>query len=329
MTAEGQRPAAPLTIAAFAAVYVIWGSTFLAIHLVVAALPPFLLAGARFTIAGAVLCAMALASGAARPTRANWRAAAIVGILLFPCGNAVVFWAETRLHTGTTALLVATEPLWIVVLLWLQRRARPRPLVLGGVVAGFIGLVVLVGPAAIIGGRAAGVGGAGAAHLGAALAVVAAACAWALGSVYARSAPLASAPLLAAGMESFTGGVVTLVVALAAGEQHGLRPGMASRTALGAFAYLVVFGSLVGFASYSWLLKVAAPARVATYAYVNPVIAVLLGWAILGETITWRVAISAAIIIGAVVLIIADQSRAAGVGAPIGTEPRCTDATTP
>ncbi|MGH7635373.1 MAG: EamA family transporter, partial [Gemmatimonadaceae bacterium] len=297
------RPPTAELAAAFASIYIIWGSTFLAIHFVVADLPPFLLASARFTIAGAVLATIALARGAARPTRQNWRAAAIVGILLFPCGNAIVFWAETRMPTGMTALLVATEPLWVVLLLWLQGRARPGPRVLGAILAGFVGLVVLVGPSAFSGGSTRAV------HLVPAIAVVAAACAWALGSLYARTAPLSPSPLLTAGMESFAGGIVTLVIGLAAGEQHGLHLAMASSASLIAFAYLVVFGSLVGFTAYSWLLKAAAPARVATYAYVNPVIAVVLGWAILGETITGRVAIAAAIIIGAVILIIADQSR--------------------
>lgn len=293
-----------LVIAAFAAVYLVWGSTYLAIRFAVETLPPFLLAGVRFTIAGTVLSAIALARGAERPTRANWKAAAIVGVLLFPLGNGVVVWSETRIDSGLAALLVATEPLWIVLLVWLVqgRAARPRALAVAGIVAGFAGLIVLVGPRSLAGG--------GSVDLAAAAALVVASCSWAIGSVYAMRAALPRAPLLAAGIEMVAGGLALLLIAVATGEvRHFDSAAVSARSAL-ALLYLIVFGSLIAFTAYSWLVATVSPARLSTYAYVNPVIAVFLGWAVAGEPITWRTAIAAAIIVGAVVLITIDQSRA-------------------
>jgi drug/metabolite transporter (DMT)-like permease len=302
-----------LVLAAFAAVYVLWGSTYLAIRYAVQTLPPFLLAGARFTFAGVVLSAFALARGAERPTRTNWKAAAVVGTLLFPLGNGIVVWAETRVDSGMAALLVATEPFWIVLLLWLRQGVRPRPLVIAGIVAGFAGLFILVGRSPVP--------GAGADTLAAAL-LIGASLSWAAGSLYARSAPLPRAPLLSAGTQMIAGGLGLLVMGLVAGEPGRLDFAAVSASSILGLVYLVIFGSFVGFTAYSWLVTVVAPARVATYAYVNPVIAVLLGWAIAGETITWRLAIAAAVIIGAVALIIADQGRQAGADAGPYTDAR-------
>ncbi len=303
MTRDGRHPAALRIILAFAAVYIIWGSTYLAIRFAVATLPPFLMAGVRFAMAGAVLSAVAIARGAARPTKANWIAVAIVGLLLFPAGNGVVVWSETRVDSGLAALLVATEPFWIVLMAWMRdgRSARPRMLSIAGITAGFVGLVVLVGPSSLSGSHSID-------HT-AVLALLCAACAWALGSVYAQRAPLPGAPLLAAGLEMIIGGAALIVIGAATGEATHLDiAGVSPRSVL-AFFYLVVFGSLVGFTAYSWLVGTVAPARLSTYAYVNPVIAVFLGWAFAGEAITSRIAIAAAIIVGAVVLITLDQSR--------------------
>ena len=300
MTDHGHAPKA-LVLAAFAAVYVLWGSTYLAIRFAVETVPPFLLAGVRFTIAGALLSAFALARGAARPTRENWKAAAIVGTLLFPLGNGVVVWAETRIDSSMAALLVATEPFWVVLLLWLRAGVRPRPFVIAGIVAGFAGLIMLVGRSSVP--------GAGADVVSAA-ALVGASISWAAGSLYARKAPLARSPLLSAAMQMIAGGIALLLLGALTGEPGRLDIAAVSTRSVVAFGYLVIFGSLVGFSAYSWLVTVAAPARVATYAYVNPVIAVLLGWALAGEAITTRILIAAAVIVGAVALIVADQSRA-------------------
>lgn len=304
MTDNRHAPKA-LVLAAFAAVYVLWGSTYLAIRFAVETVPPFLLAGVRFTIAGAILSAFALARGAARPTRANWKAAAIVGTLLFPLGNGVVVWAETRIDSSMAALLVATEPFWVVLLLWLRAGVRPRPFVIAGIVAGFAGLIMLVGRSSVPG------AGAGADVVSTA-ALVGASISWAAGSLYARKASLARSPLLSAGMQMIAGGIALLLLGALTGEPSRLDMAAVSTRSIVAFGYLVIFGSLVGFSAYSWLVTVAAPARVATYAYVNPVIAVLLGWALAGEAITTRILIAAAVIVGAVALIVADQSRITG-----------------
>jgi drug/metabolite transporter (DMT)-like permease len=300
---EHRHASRPLVLAAFAAVYVLWGSTYLAIRFAVETVPPFLLAGVRFTIAGVILGAFALARGAAWPTRQNWKAAVITGILLFPLGNGVVVWAETRIDSSMAALLVATEPVWVVLLLWLHAGVRPRPLVVAGIVAGFAGLVMLVGHSSM-----PGVG----ADVVSAAALVGASISWAAGSLYARNAPHARSPLLSAGMQMIAGGIALLALGALTGEPGRLHFAAISTRSIAAFGYLVICGSLVGFSAYSWLVTVAAPARVATYAYVNPVIAVLLGWAVAGEAITVRIAVAAAVIVGAVALIVADQSRSSG-----------------
>jgi drug/metabolite transporter (DMT)-like permease len=290
------------TILAFAIVYVVWGSTYLAIRYAVQTLPPFLLTGVRFIVAGTLISAWAIARRAERPTPTNWKALTIIGLLLFPCANAIVVWAETRIGSGIAALLVAIEPLWVVVFLTAYARQRPPLSVVAGILLGFAGLVILVGPSL----QAGHVG----VDLGAAMALVVASCSWALGSVYGRTAPLPRSPLLAAGLEMLIGGIGALVVGVAAGEPHRLVLAAVSERSIIALIYLTVFGSIVAFTAYNWLVTVEAPARVATYAYVNPVIAVLLGAALAGETLTPRIGVAAAVIVTAVVLVIAGQARA-------------------
>lgn len=288
---------------AFAIVYVVWGSTYLAIRYAVQTLPPLLLTGTRFVVAGALLSAWALARGAERPTRTNWKAITIIGLLLFPCANAVVVWAETRVVSGLAALLVAIEPLWVVILLMLYSRQRPPLSVVIGILLGFAGLVILVGPSLRPGQTGVGV------DLTTALALVGASCSWALGSVYGRTAPLPRAPLLAAGLEMLVGGIGALVVGFVAGEPHRLvLAAVSARSAL-ALAYLTVLGSIVAFTAYNFLVTEEAPARVSTYAYVNPVIAVLLGAAIAGEPLTPRIGVATMVIVTAVVMVIGGQGR--------------------
>jgi drug/metabolite transporter (DMT)-like permease len=289
------------TLLAFAIVYVVWGSTYLFIRYAVQTIPPFLLTGTRFIVAGTLLSAWALLRGAERPTRANWKAIVIIGVLFFPCANAVVVWAETRIGSGIAALLVAVEPLWVAVLLTLFTRRRPPAAVLAGIVLGLLGLVVLVGPKLQTG--KAGV------DLTVALALMGASCSWAAGSVYGRTAPLPRAPLLAAGLEMLVGGIGALLVGILAGEPRHLLLAAVSERSIIALAYLTVLGSLVAFTAYNWLVTVEAPARVATYAYVNPVIAVLLGAIVAGEPLTPRIGIAAVVIVTAVVLVIVGQSR--------------------
>lgn len=288
---------------AFAIVYLVWGSTYLFIRYADQTIPPFLLSATRFIVAGTLLSIWAVLRGAQWPTRENWKAIVIIGVLFFPCANAVVVWAETRIGSGIAALLVAVEPLWVAVLLTLFTRRRPPAAVLAGIVLGFCGLVILVGPKLATGG--AGV------DVTVALALMGASCSWALGSVYGRTAPLPREPLLAAGLEMLVGGIGALMVGIVAGEPHRLVLAAVSERSIIALAYLTVLGSIVAFTAYNWLVTVEAPSRVATYAYVNPVIAVLLGAAVAGEPLTPRIGVAALVIVTAVVLVIVAQGRAA------------------
>ena len=283
-------------IAAFAAVYILWGSTYLAIRFAIETLPPWLMASARFIVAGGILYAIARARGAVRPTRINWAAALLIGGLLLLGGNGAVVWAETRVPSGLTALLVATVPIWMVLLDWLQPAGnRPTRGVIAGLVLGFIGLGVLIGPGEILGRGQVDLLGAAALTFGSIT--------WAAGSVYSRRVSLPSSPLLATGMEMLGGGVLLGVLSLVTGEAATFAPAAVTLHSVLALLYLIVFGSLIGFTAYIWLLGHASAARVSTYAFVNPVVAVILGWAMANEELTPRMLLAAAVIVAAVALI--------------------------
>jgi drug/metabolite transporter (DMT)-like permease len=283
-------------IAAFAAVYLLWGSTYLAIRFAIETLPPLLMAGVRFLLAGGVLYAFMRLRGQPAPERRHWKSAAVIGALLLVCGNGGVTLAERTVPSGVAALLVAMVPLWMVLLEWLRRGGtRPTGRVMAGLAVGFAGMVVLVGPSQLA--------GAGAVDFGGAALVLCASLAWSIGSIYARGATLPANAFVATGMEMLCGGVLLLVAGAARGELAGLNPAAFTGRSLAALAYLVVFGSLVGFSAYIWLLGVSSPARVSTYAYVNPVVAVFLGWALAGEALTARVLVAAAVIVAAVAVI--------------------------
>jgi len=291
------RPSPVKIVLAFAAVYILWGSTFLGIRLAIETLPPFLMAGARFSLAGAILIVWAVLKGERFiPSFQMWRRALVIGALLLLGGNGGVTWAEKYVPTGLAALMVSTEPLWVVILNWVLTRQRPNSRVLLGVLIGFVGVAMLVGDGLRSNGHST-------LSLISGGVVLAAAFSWAAGSVYSNRRPLGVSTLMAAGMQMLSGGVLLFVFALAVGDLQRLNLSQASWTSIGAFFYLLVLGSLVGFTAYSWLLNNVTPARAATYAYVNPVIAVFLGWLVAGEPLTKQVLIAAAIIIGSVILI--------------------------
>ena len=291
-TAEPPPPLAGV-LAAFAALYLIWGSTYLAIRFAVETLPPFTMAGIRFVLAGAVLYAWSRSRGAVPLTRPQWRTAVVVGALLLLGGNGLVSWAEQTVPSGVAALLVAATPMWMVLLDWARPGGvRPRAAVWAGLLLGLAGIAVLVGPHAI--------GGEPVDPLGA-LAVGAASFCWALGSIYQRSAPKAASTLLNVGGQMLAGGAILLVVGWVLGEH--VDAAAVSARSLWALAYLILVGALVGYSAYVWLLKVSTPAKASTYAYVNPVVAVLLGWALAGEALSPRVLGAAALVVTAVVLI--------------------------
>ncbi len=291
-----KHPTRAEVVAGFAAVYILWGSTYLAIRFAVETIPPFLMAGTRHLAAGAILFLYALRKGAPRPTARHWKSAALVGTLLLLGGNGLVSWAERRVASGPAALIVASVPLWMVVLSAAGERRRAAGPVLAGLALGLGGIALLVLPAAS--GSAAGVDPVGAGVL------LLAALSWSVGSLASRRLPLPSSTLLATGMEALAGGAVLWIVGLAGGEGAALHlSAITARSGL-SLAYLVVFGSIFGFSAYVWLLKVSTPERVSTYAFVNPIVAVALGVALGGETLTLRTAVAAAVIVGAVGLIL-------------------------
>jgi drug/metabolite transporter (DMT)-like permease len=290
-------------LAAFAAVYVIWGSTYLAIRLAVETLPPFLMAGTRYVIAGGVLLLWSrLRERHGGPTRRDWITGLVSGGLLLLGGNGAVVWAEQRVPSGMAALLVAIVPLWMVLLDWMRPGGRrPATLVFAGLALGLAGLALLVVPDAMNGGAIDIVGAA---------VLVLGSLSWAIGSLYTQRAPRPSSPNKGSGAQMFAGGLWLLLVGLGTGEAAHLDLAHASAQSLWAFAYLVTFGSLVGFTAYIYMLAHTTAAKAATYAYVNPVVAVFLGWAFAHEPITARTLVSAAVILAGVAIItVARDSR--------------------
>lgn len=288
-------------VLAFAAIYLIWGSTYLAIRFAIETIPPYLTGGVRFLIAGSALYLILRWRGIKTPSRLNWRAAAIAGGLLLWGGNGGVMLAEQYVPSSLAALIVAMVPLWMVLLNWRWGdRARPNVGTALGVGLGLAGIVLIAAP-----GQAAAEGAVNPIGL---LILIGASLSWSIGSLYSRKAALPSNALLSTALEMLAGGGMMLMAGLLLGEGAQIRFDQISVLSLSALGYLVVFGSLIGFTAYVWLLKVSTPARVATYAFVNPVVAVFLGWAFAGEELSLRVMVAAAVIIVAVMLITLNQT---------------------
>ncbi len=309
---SGAPPSTLKVAIALLTVYVVWGSTYLGIAVMVETLPPLLAAGVRYLLAGALMLAFLwLRAGlGGRPVEQagprQWRAAAIVGTLLLLGGNGFVVLSELRIPSGIAAVLVATVPIWLSLFDAVATRRRPSALAVGGIVAGFVGVAILLAP---ISGLPAidplGIG-----------LVLIAAISWALGSVYSRSAPMPRSALLGTGMEMAAGGVALLLAGTVIGELSGIDPSSFSTNSLLALAYLVVFGSLIAFTAYVWLLGNVPVSTAATYAYVNPIVAVALGALILSEPITPRTFIAAAVIVAAVIAMVSGRPRIAEESGP-------------
>jgi drug/metabolite transporter (DMT)-like permease len=295
-----------LLLAAYAAVYFVWGSTFLAIRYAVETLPPFLMAGTRFLTAGALLYAWTRYRGTPRPGPGRWATATAIGGLLF-VANGAICWAERRVPSGLTALLVATVPLWVALLDWLRPRGvRPRPGAIAGLVTGFAATAFLAGPGDPAGDGAVEVTGA--------VVILLVSLSFAVGLLCAaRTARPGEPAALAAGMQMLGGGAILMVMGIAI-EGRGVDVRQFSLESAVALAYLTVFGSVVAFGAFAWLLRVEPPSRVATYAFVNPVVAVFLGWAVKGEPVSGPMVASAAVVVGAVALITASKHPSPDAG---------------
>jgi drug/metabolite transporter (DMT)-like permease len=281
-------------VLAFLAVYLCWGMTYLAMRVAVRDIPPHLMSGARFLVAGLVLYLWTRRRGDPKPSAIQWRSATMVGAFLLLGGNATVAWAEQQVPSGLAAVLIAVAPIWMVAFEWARGGRRPGTRVTAGLILGLVGLAILVSPK---GDSATQVNPIGAVML------VLASASWAWGSVVSKSALLPKSRFLATSMEMIGGGVLLLLTALAVGQVAHFRPTEVSANAVLAWLFLVVFGSLVGFTAYIWLLGVTSIAKVGTYAYVNPIVAVFLGWAILDEPVTGRTLIAALVILVGVALV--------------------------
>lgn len=305
-TSPNQAPL-PLLVVAFAAVYLVWGSTYLGITLAVKTIPPLLMAGTRFVIAGGFLYVVLRRRGAACPTRPQWVSAVIVGALLLLAGNGGVSWVQGRVPSGISALIIASVPLWILLVDGMRPGGRrPAGRVLLGLAAGGAGVVLIITGRDSFGQRTAD-------PLGV-LVLLASALCWAVGSVYARHSPKPASALMTVSMQMLAGGVLQLMAGLALGEGPRFHPAAVTAESAWAFAYLTVVGSLVGYSAYVWLLQVSTPARVATYAYVNPFVAVLLGHWVLKETLPPSVMLAGTLILASVILILRPVRSAEGEG---------------
>jgi drug/metabolite transporter (DMT)-like permease len=280
---------------AFAAVYLIWGSTYLGIRFAIESIPPFMMAGGRFVIAGGLLYLVARVRGSESPSLPQWRSAFVVGAFLLVGSNGVVTWAEQRVPSGIAALIIATVPLWMVLLEWLVLGGdRPGARIISGLVAGTIGIIVLADPFSISG-AIDPVGFA---------AILLSTVSWSVGSLSSRRLKLPRSLLLGMAMEMLSGGFMLFLVGVCVGELWRFDPQMVTVRSLVAFGYLTLFGSLIGFTAYIWLLQSTLVSHVTTHTYVNPAIALVLGWWLGNELLSLRTFIAAGVIIGAVVLIL-------------------------
>ncbi len=283
-------------IMAFASVYLVWGSTYLAIRFAIESIPTFLMAGSRFLISGILVYIYLRIRGRAKPTLKEWKIESFVGLLLLALANGSVVMAEHTVPSGLAALMVATVSLWMVLLNWLWNKTeRPNFGIVSGIVIGFVGLIILIDPQNISGGTSVDPFGA--------FLLLFAAFTWAAGSVYSKTAHHPKSPMISASMQMISGGIFLLLFSALNGEFSDLNLSLVSVKSSLSLGYLIFFGSIVGFGSYVYILRHASPAHVSTYAYVNPVIAVLLGWFFADEIVDERILIAATFIIFSVILI--------------------------
>jgi len=284
----------------FLSIYLIWGSTYLAIRYAVETIPPLYTAGLRHLVAGTILLAWCLAKRL-RPTWAQVRASIIIGAFFFLIGHGTLHWAEQKVPSGLASLLIASEPIWVFLLSSLAARQwRLNATLLAGILLGFGGVGLLVGRSALNPGPGVFVGS---------LAIVLGALSWSVGIVYSRRSHLSGHPLLLSALSLLAGSLQLLLVGTAVGEYRGFSFASVSLRSWLALGYLILFGSVVAFTAYNWLLEHYSPTLVATHTYVNPIVAVLFGWFFAGEAVTLNVLLSAALVIGAVMLVDRGMTR--------------------
>jgi drug/metabolite transporter (DMT)-like permease len=297
------KPAGPNRMAvvfAFLAINLIWGSTYLAIRYAVETIPPLYTAGIRHLLAGIILLGMCIAKGL-RPTRAQLRASVVIGFFFFLIGHGSLHWAETRIPSGLAALLIATEPIWVFAMFEIvARKWRMNLPLFCGVVLGLTGVGLLLGRDVMSSGTGMLLG---------ALACIAGGISWSAGVVYSRRSHLSGNPLLLSALSLLSGSVMLLTVGTLLGEWRGFSLAAVSHRSWLSLAYLILFGSVIAFSAYNWLMEHFSPTLVATHTYVNPVVAVLLGWFLAGEKVTANVGIAAALVIGAVFLVDRGMAR--------------------
>jgi drug/metabolite transporter (DMT)-like permease len=301
---SARQPSAAAILSNLFAVYLIWGSTYLAIRYAVAGAPPFVAMGVRFLIAGGLLYIVMRIRGIPNPTWKEWRSGAIVGTLLLFGGNGIVAWGESQgVPSSVAALLVSMTPIWMALIDWLRPHGlRPTLGVIAGLLLGFGGVALLVGPKVIADLHSN-------APVWGFVIIPFAALSWAFGSIYARGAPMPKSSLMSTSVEMLGGGVALALASIVTGEVGQINPNLFTFTSASALIYLILFGSLVGYSAYTWLLQNAPLSLVSTYAYINPVVAVFLGWAIASEPLTSMTLVAAAIIVVSVALITTFRGR--------------------
>ena len=310
MTPAAKRQRTRILLA-FAAVYVIWGSTYLFIKYAIESIPPFMLGATRFVVAGGLLYGLALWRGAKTPAARDWKLAGLTGVLMLGMGNGAVVWSELTVPSGVVALIVSAVPIMIVLIDWLRPSGvRPRSAVFLGLALGFIGMVVLIGPRAIVGEGHVD-------ELGAAVLLVGCT-SWAFGSILTRGKSADASPLIFSALQMLAAGGAMLVTSLAFGEHTRFSIGQVTAKSAWSWVYLALAGSVIGYTAYVYLLGTVSATKASTYAYVNPIIAVLLGWAFANEPIGVRTLVAAAIILAGVALITMKQASHAH---PTGEHP--------
>jgi len=311
-----REPTRLAILLAFAALYLIWGSTYLAILYAIQSIPPFLMAGVRFLCAGMIMYAIARVKGEPAADRTTWKGAFIIGGCLLLGGNGAVTISERWVPTGLAALIVATVPIDIALLGWITKTARrPTPLVWLGLSGGFIGVGILIGPALTL------TSAEPSSHVGLGMLIlVIGSLLWSIGSLYSRRVRHSPSLIMGASQQMICGGTLLLFAGFILREDRGFSINQVTWLSIGGFVYLVLIGAIVGYTSYFYLLRHCDPAKVATYAYVNPIVAMVLGTFFAGEHLTSRTIVAAVLIIGSVAIVITAQQLGAKSSFPGGAE---------